>query len=245
MIKYIRTYSLSLYIISCCLLWGVLLVFLYLFKWLIKDFESVVHYHLRNWGKACLIFHKVIIHGRENLLKDSPIIFISNHQSNFDIFLFNGYLDVQFRWLAKKELFKIPIIGHAMKAAGYISVDRGNHQAAVHSINVASEKLNRNNISIIIFPEGTWGLSNGEMRPYKKGGFHLAKATNAPIIPITIIDSCKINPTSPKYIINFGKIEMYICPPIYPEEYNKYEINELSNHIRSIIQKNLDSFQIK
>ncbi|MCK7511505.1 MAG: 1-acyl-sn-glycerol-3-phosphate acyltransferase [Desulfobacterales bacterium] len=84
-------------------------------------------------------------------------IFMSNHQSNFDIPVLLGHLPVQFRWLAKAELFNIPVFGRAMRGAGYISIDRADREAAFESLRQAAETI-RNGVSIMIFPEGTRSL---------------------------------------------------------------------------------------
>jgi 1-acyl-sn-glycerol-3-phosphate acyltransferase len=95
-----------------------------------------------------------------------------------------GRLPVQFRWLAKAELFKIPIFGRAMRGVGYISIDRSNRKSAFESLKQAALTI-RNGTSVLIFPEGTRSR-DGRILPFKKGGFVLAVDAGVPVVPIII-----------------------------------------------------------
>ena len=114
------------------------------------------HLIARLWAKSILwvSWVKVEVKGFENLPKEGPCILMPIHQSNFDIPVLLGRLPVQFRWLAKAELFKIPIFGRGMRGCGYISIDRSNRKSAFLSLADAARKI-RNGTSVLIFPEGT------------------------------------------------------------------------------------------
>ena len=128
----------------------------------------------RIWGNVNLWAAgvKVNIAGLENINNLGPYIFVSNHQGWFDIFTALGKLPIRFSWLAKEELFKIPILGHAMYRAGYIPIDRKDHRKALASMNRAAEVI-RQGTSVFIFPEGTRS-ADGVIRDFKKGVFVLA-----------------------------------------------------------------------
>jgi 1-acyl-sn-glycerol-3-phosphate acyltransferase len=129
-----------------------------------------LHKIARLWGKSILVVSriKVSVKGLSNIDPSSPYIYMPNHQSNFDIPVLLGHLTVQFRWLAKMELFKIPIFGRAMRKAGYISIDRYHRESAFESLKVAANKI-KSGVSVLIFPEGTRSR-DGNIRPFKKGG---------------------------------------------------------------------------
>ena len=153
-----------------------------------------VHHVARVWGRSILWVSgiKVKVHGFNPDWGKQPIIYMSNHESNFDIPVLLSGLPVQFRWLAKSELFKIPIFGRAMRGAGYIGIDRFNQESAFKSINEAAGKL-ETGVSVMMFPEGTRSL-DGNIRPFKKGGFVMAVDSAAPIVPIILRGTRQIMP---------------------------------------------------
>jgi 1-acyl-sn-glycerol-3-phosphate acyltransferase len=169
----------------------------------------------RFWGRANLwgAGVKVIVSGGENINPHGPYILASNHQSWFDIFAALSDIPIHFSWLAKEELFKIPILGRAMYSAGYIPINRTDRRQAMVSMNKAAEAV-RNGTSIFIFPEGTRS-PDGVMGEFKKGGFVLAAKSHQPIVPISISGSYKILPKS-GWQIHPGPIRITIGKPIMP-----------------------------
>lgn len=147
-----------------------------------------------------------------------------NHQSHFDVFAILGYLNIQFRWTVKKELFDIPLLGLAMKRAGYILVDRLNHAKAMESMDLAAERI-RAGTSIVIFPEGTRSADGVLQYPFKKGGFHLAFKAGVPIIPVTVNGSGKILPKN-GIKVNPGNIHLVVGKAIYPDEHTVSSLME-------------------
>jgi 1-acyl-sn-glycerol-3-phosphate acyltransferase len=177
---------------------------------------------------------KVEIDGLENILTDRPQIFVSNHQGYFDIFALSGYLPVQIRWIAKSSLFKIPFLGWAMIAAGYIPVERDNRKKAYEAFNKALEKI-KEGCSIIIFPEGTRS-EDGEIGPFKKGSNLIASRTKSPMVPVTIIGSGDIIKKGSARI-NPGSIRVIISPPVEPST-DKKRNEEVLQSIRETIVNN-------
>lgn len=162
---------------------------------------SIYHTHAKIWGRLSLWLAgvKLEVTGREKVPVAGPIIFMCNHQGNFDILSLFLAIPRQFSWIAKEELFAIPVFGHSMRRGGYIPLDRSDGRRALKSIEAAAAMI-RNGRSVVIFPEGTRSL-DGSLLPFKKGGFLLAGKAGVPIVPVTINGSARINPRN--------RIELY------------------------------------
>ena len=141
------------------------------------------------WGRCfCYVFAiPVTVRGQEHIRKGQSYVFVSNHQSFYDVFLIYGWLPVVFKWLMKKELRRIPIVGWACKAAGHIFIDRRHARSAAESIQAVEAEL-KDGVSTVIFPEGT-RTSDGSIAPFKRGAFQIALDLNLPVIPLRI-DGC-------------------------------------------------------
>jgi 1-acyl-sn-glycerol-3-phosphate acyltransferase len=176
---------------------------------------NLPHILARTWARFTLLCAnvRVEVRGSENIVR-GPAIYMPNHVSHFDVFALLGYLNVQFRWTAKKELFSIPLLGLAMRRAGYILVDRSRHDRAMASMREAAHKIS-NGSSIVIFPEGTRSCDGNLLFPFKKGGFHLAIDSGVPIVPITVLGSRDVLPKHGKRV-KPGKIILNIGKPIDP-----------------------------
>ena len=138
-----------------------------------------IHKTANLWAKILLFICdiKVQIIGRENILSGKPQIFMANNQSDFDILIILANIPGQFRWLAKKELFQIPIFGAAIKSAGYIEIDIKDKEQAIRSLNQAALRLQEGK-SIMAFPEGTRSRF-GEIKSFKQGTFCLLYTSDA------------------------------------------------------------------
>jgi 1-acyl-sn-glycerol-3-phosphate acyltransferase len=153
---------------------------------------------------------------------------MANHQSNFDIPTVLGALPYQFRWLAKAELFRIPVFGRGMRGAGYISIDRSNRESAFRSLKQAADIIRRGT-SVLIFPEGTRS-ADGKVQPFKKGGFVLAVDAGVPIVPIAIRGTYPIMPKH-RLRIQSGPVELEVLNPIETSEYTRRTKNELVDRV--------------
>lgn len=175
--------------------------------------EERLHAGARQWARGCLWLGgvRLRVEGVEHLPALGPVVYMSNHQGNFDIPALFAALPVQFRWLAKAELFRIPLFGLTMRAAGYIPVERSDRRLAVQSMNRAAQRVAAGT-SIMIFPEGTRS-PDGELLPFKKGGFILAVQAQAPIVAIAIDGSAALMLKS-SWLIRSGEIRLRIFPPI-------------------------------
>ncbi len=120
--------------------------------------------------------------GFERVPQDRPVVYVSNHQSWFDIWSLASIVPGQTRFVAKKELARIPVLGRAMQSAGHIYIDRQNRQAAFSAYEDAAAYIKKG-MSAVLFPEGTRSRT-GELLPFKKGPFVLALAAQVPVIPV-------------------------------------------------------------
>jgi 1-acyl-sn-glycerol-3-phosphate acyltransferase len=197
-----------------------------------------VHIVARMWARGILFVSriKVTVNGLANIDPTQSYVYMSNHQSNFDIPVLLGYLPVQFRWLAKAELFKIPIFGRAMRGAGYVKIDRFNQEAAFESINEAAGKM-KNGVSVMIFPEGTRSL-DGNIRSFKKGGFIMAVDAGVPIVPVVIKGTWPIMDKS-SLRINTGEVSLNIETPIATTDYTRENKDDLIQSVRVVIREGL------
>jgi 1-acyl-sn-glycerol-3-phosphate acyltransferase len=201
--------------------------------------DNKIHKVANLWGKILLLIcnTKVEVIGKENILHSKPQIFVANHQSDFDILIALAYIPVQFRWIAKKELFNIPIFGAAMRSAGYIEIDRQNREKALQSLDEAALRI-REGKSVMTFPEGTRSR-NGEIKPFKQGTFHLAIKSGVSIVPVSIIGSGQIMPKR-SLKISSGKVKLVIDKPIDVKNYTLENRQELIKTVRNVIIKNYD-----
>ena len=197
------------------------------------------HLVARRWGNFNLAVAgvKVEMTGMENIDLGKPYVFAANHQSWFDIFAILGRLPVQFRWLAKEELFSVFVLGRAMKASGYISIDRTDRRKAFASLNRAAERV-QSGTSVVIFPEGTRS-PDGILQEFKKGGFVLASKSQQPIVPITISGSYKILPKRGDWRLHPGTILMTVGRPISTTDPAAKNRDDLMNIVREAIKKHL------
>ena len=177
------------------------------------------------------------IDGLDNLNLDKQYIFMSNHESALDIVLGVAAIPSNLVFLAKKELFRVPVFGWAMEAAGMIKIDRQNPEIARKSVSEAVETLMHSSFSTLIYPEGT--RSNGEeLLPFKKGGFILAIRTQLPVVPITILGAGNVLPKG-TLAIKKSHIKMIIDNPISTLEMDINDKDQLLQDCRKIINQNL------
>jgi len=198
----------------------------------------------RSWARLLVQVSgvRVDIEGQDNFDPNRPCIFMANHQSHYDIFAILGFLPVQVRFMAKKELYKIPVFGWTLRALGHIRIDRYNSKQALASYNRAAERI-RNGASVFIFPEGTRS-PDARVLPFKKGGFVLAMKAGVPIVPISISGGCKVLPKH-KLVLRRGVIKMVIGKPIDTREYQLENKKALIERVRNVITSNLREDEVE
>jgi 1-acyl-sn-glycerol-3-phosphate acyltransferase len=184
----------------------------------------------RYWARIIsrLAGMRVELKGGENLKPGQPYILAANHQSQFDIFALQGYLNISFRWLAKKELFDIPVFGYGMRQAGYIAIDRSRGRQALKSLYAAAERIAAG-ASVIIFPEGTRS-NDGKLREFKSGGMVLAIKSGVPIVPVAIRGTHEIMPKG-KLLSRPGRVTISIGRPIDISSFKMAQKQELAKRL--------------
>lgn len=149
-------------------------------------------------------------HGEEHLVPNQPYVFASNHVSWFDVFVLASHLP-HYKFVAKSELERIPLFGQAVRAAGFIFIDRNNRKAAFAGYEVAAQRI-RSGCSVVVCPEGTRGRSYA-LRPFKKGPFVLAIAAGVPVVP-TVVHGTREVQRKGSMIVRSGEVDVHFLPPI-------------------------------
>lgn len=152
------------------------------------------YYPGKYWSRLVvrLLFLPVKVEGRENLRKGQSYVFVANHQGAFDIFLIYGYLNRNFKWMMKRSLRKVPLVGVACAYAHHIFVDRSGVSKIKATYDEAREVL-RDGMSLVVFPEGARTFT-GHMGKFRRGAFMLADELQLPVCPLTINGSFNVMP---------------------------------------------------
>jgi 1-acyl-sn-glycerol-3-phosphate acyltransferase len=195
---------------------------------LVDSTGGIQHACSRIWARMILWTARVRVrvHGIENVKPGRPYVLCVNHQSHMDIPIILAALPFQFRFAAKKQLFRYPFLGWHLRRSGHVPIDRENPHAAVKSLRDAAEKI-KDGVPIVIFPEGGTSL-DGVIKPFKGGGFMLATKSNAEVVPVTIRGSRAL--LAPKtYHVRGGTVEIIIGEAI-PS--GGVSTTELANRVR-------------
>lgn len=196
--------------------------------------ENLVHRWGILWGRSAVLLAglHVQVRGSENIPQNRSVVYIVNHQSNFDIPILYAGLPLQFRWMAKQELFNIPLFGQSMRCCGYIPIDRSDRRKTMQSMTAAAQRINQG-ASVIIFPEGTRS-ADGQLQEFKKGGFLIAVKAQVPVVPVVIKGSAKVMAKN-SWRINGGTIEMQILPAIETAGMKNADTGALMEQVRKPI----------
>jgi 1-acyl-sn-glycerol-3-phosphate acyltransferase len=199
-----------------------------------RDGSLIRYYVCEPWSKIILWVCgiKAQVKGQENINPDIPHVFMCNHQSYFDIFALLAYLPSDFKFILKRELMKIPLLGLAMRRAGYFAIERENPREAIRSMEEVAEKV-KTGTSVLVFPEGTRSI-DGRLQPLKKGGFHVAVKSGCDIVPIAITNTCRIV-TKGSRTINKGAIGIHFGEPISVKDYSRKDLPGLMDRVRKAI----------
>ena len=178
------------------------------------------------------------VHGVENVDPKRPTIYVSNHQSAADIPVLFMAIPADLRFVAKKSLSYVPVLGWYMLLAGYVFVDRGNRTKAIASLERAAEKI-RKGISLIMYAEGTRS-EDGRILPFKKGPFALALKSGVAVCPVTIEGTGRMMPKG-RWHITPTRLKVKIGKPIDTSKYASDDRERLIRDVRAVIvQQSLD-----
>jgi 1-acyl-sn-glycerol-3-phosphate acyltransferase len=211
MISFLRTILLLITAILATLFLGLTVIIAALLG--VKDKLGGIYDKVPRWWSTAVLWAvgvKVRVHGLEHASSGEPHIFASNHVSWFDVPSLAKVLP-RYKFVAKAELFKVPIFGTAMRAVGMIEIQRENRKAAFGAYDVAAERIRAGN-SVVVFPEGTRGHAY-PLRPFKKGPFVLAIAAGVPIVPIIVHGTIEVMPRG-SLRARPGTIDIHLLEPV-------------------------------
>jgi 1-acyl-sn-glycerol-3-phosphate acyltransferase len=191
----------------------------------------------RVWARAHLKVMGIapVYSGLEHADGVAPRIFLANHLSALDIWVLAAVLPVTTRFVSKRTIFWIPVLGQAMAVAGFIPIDRQDRASAIRSLSSAAGPI-RSGASVILFPEGTRSR-DGRLARFKRGAFHLALDAGVPVVPVAIAGTFQvIRPRS--IIVRPGPVHVTFAPPIEVAAYAG-DLDGLMAKVRSEIASRL------
>jgi len=194
----------------------------------------------RIWSRLLLAAAgaRVTYHGLDHARGRLPCIFIANHQSFIDVWVMMCLVPPTTRFVAKRELFRIPVFGWVLSASGCIPIDRGNRSQAIRSLEAAAERI-RGGTSVVLYPEGTRS-TDGRLQPFKKGAFHLALQAGVPIVPVAITGSFDV--LAPvRLLARPGPVSVHVEPPIDVAPFQPGDSDGLLAVVRSAIEARFQS----
>ncbi|MFT3915987.1 MAG: lysophospholipid acyltransferase family protein [Anaeromyxobacteraceae bacterium] len=170
----------------------------------------------RLWGPSILWFAGARVEVTSAKLPDGPLVFAANHESALDICVLFKVLPRNVRFIAKRELFELPIFGWYMRIGGHVPVDRANRSNAIQTLRRAGEMI-RGGTSIIAFPEGTRS-KDGLVHAFKKGPFVVAKEAGVPVVPVAIAGAGALNPKGAIFALP-GTIRVSLGEAVNPADF--------------------------
>jgi len=208
---------------------------------LFDDTSPVIDRIIRVWSRIWLVASRtdLVVEGQDNIDPDRSYIVVANHLSALDIMACLLAVPLPIRFLAKKELFRIPVLAQGMRMVGIIEVDREARGAVHTEVNRQSRELIEKGRSLIIYAEGT-RPRNGVMKPFKKGAFTMAITSGLPILPLSIHGSYQAWPPGTP-LARGGSIRVIIDKPIETEGLSTSDTGELRDQVREVIAARVSS----
>jgi 1-acyl-sn-glycerol-3-phosphate acyltransferase len=206
---------------------------------LVPRWSNLVVHAGRLWGRSLLAAAgvRVRLHGLEHARTHDPCIFIANHQSMVDVWVMLTFVPPNTRFVAKRELFRIPIFGWALAASGCIPIDRGHRSLAIRSLRQAGERI-RAGRSVVLYPEGSRSR-DGRLGPFKKGAFHVAVQAGVPVVPVAITGSHDVLPPG-RLRVRPGPVDVFVEPPIDVTPFLPEDHGGLLERVRRAIERRFD-----
>ncbi len=179
------------------------------------------------------------VEGLEHVDADRPSVYCINHRSNVDAVIYEVMFPVcpRLRVLYKKEMGKLPILGPAMRIAGFVPVDRADREKAIEAVDLAVTRLGEG-FSFLLAPEGTRN-TGADMRPFKKGAFVMAIKAQAPVVPIALIGTADRMPKG-RYYVTGGTVRVRIGEPIRTAGLTLDDRDALSDQVRAAMVRLLE-----
>jgi 1-acyl-sn-glycerol-3-phosphate acyltransferase len=189
------------------------------------------HAVARAWARLLLLISgvKVKVEGGEHIDPKGSYVIASNHLSFMDTPVVLAHIPLQFRFLAKKGLFKIPFIGYHLHRAGHLPVPRDDARAAVKTLNDAGRMVRERGISLLVFPEG--GRSMGELQEFREGAAYMAIRAGVPLVPVALVDTHRILPMG-SVNVRPGRVAVRIGTPIPTSTLRIHDREALTAQVR-------------
>jgi 1-acyl-sn-glycerol-3-phosphate acyltransferase len=198
----------------------------------------------RGWARFLLAVSgvSVRVEGLEHIDPSGSYIFVSNHLSYMDTPVVLLEVPVRFRFLAKRGLFQIPLLGTHLRQAGHIPVPREDPRAAVKTMQIAAETVANKKISLLIFPEG--GRSHdGQLRPFKEGAVYIAIKAGVPLVPMVLLGTREVLPFGAGVVLS-GDVTLRVFPPIDTSTLTLKDRGRVTEEIRELILKHLSGSSV-
>jgi 1-acyl-sn-glycerol-3-phosphate acyltransferase len=203
---------------------------------LVPRWGNLVVHGGRVWARTLLAVAgaRVTCHALEHARTHDPCIFIANHQSIVDVWVMLILVPPNTRFVAKQELFRIPIFGWALAASGCVSINRANRAEAIRSLRRAAERIHDGR-SVVLFPEGSRSR-DGSLGAFKRGAFHLAVQAGVPVVPVAITGSFRVVPPR-KLRVTPGPVEVFVEPPVDVTPFQPENHAALMAEVHRIIER--------
>lgn len=197
----------------------------------------------RTWARSILgaARAKVVVEGLEHARAGRAQILVANHQSMLDIWALMGAVPASLRFVAKEELSRIPIFASACRAAGHVFIDRRNPGKAAEAIRSAGERMRREGLTLVVFPEGTRS-ADGRLGRFRRGAFALAIETQADLIPVAIEGGARILGRGAKRV-RPGTIRIRLAPPVPLAGLGAADRDALVDETREAVASMLDELR--
>lgn len=195
--------------------------------------RRLVHQVSVLWARGIIAWNpiwKLSVTGLGNVDKKKHYIVVANHQSLLDILAVCAALPLNFKFLAKRELFYVPFMGWAMACAGYVPVDRSSHESGRKAINRINELLTAK-LTVLLFPEGTRS-PDGKIHAFKMGAFKLARDNKVEILPVVIEGTGHALPKKNLFLRNRSKFTVSIGKPLSLDHVSDLSLEEIKEKIR-------------
>jgi 1-acyl-sn-glycerol-3-phosphate acyltransferase len=208
------------------------------FPWTFITGDIRLLYRMFMWGcwwGVWLTGVRVQTVGLDRLDQSRTYIFMTNHISNLDPPIQTPLIPRRTSVMVKKELFRVPILGKAMRIGSMLPVDRGNRDAGIEAVRAAKKVLQQERLNMIIYVEGKRSF-DGKLLPFKKGPFYLAVECGVPVVPMTIVGTFYAMPKA-RFAIKPGLVKVIFHPPIEPTDFGSRD--DLMEKVRAVIDSGL------
>jgi 1-acyl-sn-glycerol-3-phosphate acyltransferase len=195
----------------------------------------IQHGFARLWSWLILhtIFSPVRVSGLERVDRSRPHVFAANHISALDIPVLYTHIPVQFRIIAKKELFRYPFMGWHLRRSGQIPIDANSALASMRSLSRGVDSLRRG-MPLVVFPEGGRSPS-GQIQPFMSGAFYIAIKAEVDVIPMAVVGTFEVLPMN-CFHIRPGPIELLVGEPISTGGYGLRDMDVLAARVQAAVE---------